>query len=107
MSNRENTANHPAEGWILCRDPRLARLLETELAYMGVLATVYATLPPPSERARLVVADGDAFETEACVTLAAAFQEPLAKYRPRCAAAKACRRIANRIQGLPEPIKIR
>ena len=41
------------------------------------------------------------------VTLAAAFQEPLAKYRPRCAAAKACRRIANRIQGLPEPIKIR
>ena len=31
----------------------------------------------------------------------------LAKYRPHCAAAKACRRIANRIQGLPEPIKIR
>ena len=77
MSNRENTANHPAEGWILCRDPRLARLLETELAYMGVLATVYATLPPPSERVRLVVADGDAFETEACVTLAAACGCPL------------------------------
>lgn len=41
------------------------------------------------------------------VTLAAAFQMPLLTYRPRCAAAKACRRIANRIQGLPEPIKIR
>lgn len=41
------------------------------------------------------------------VTLAAAFHQPLLKYRPRCAAARACRRIANRIQGLPEPIKIR
>lgn len=41
------------------------------------------------------------------VTLAAAFGWPLLKYRSRCAAAKACRRIANRIQGIPDPIKLR
>ena len=41
------------------------------------------------------------------VTLAAAVGSPLLKYKPRCAAAKACRRIANRIQGLPEQITLR
>ena len=41
------------------------------------------------------------------VTLAAAFSQPLQKYRPRSGAAQACRRIANRIQGLPVPIKTR
>ena len=41
------------------------------------------------------------------VTLAAAMGRPLLKYKPRSAAAKACRRIANRIQGLPEPMGIR
>lgn len=41
------------------------------------------------------------------VTLAAAFHMPLLRYKPRCAAAKACRRIANRIQGLPESISFR
>ena len=41
------------------------------------------------------------------VTLAATFGKPLLKYRPRGAAAKACKRIANRIQGIPDPIKIR
>jgi len=41
------------------------------------------------------------------VTLAAAVGTPLLKYKPRCAAAKACRRIANRIQGLPEPLGVR
>lgn len=41
------------------------------------------------------------------VTLAAAVGQPLLKYKPRCAASKACRRIANRIQGLPEPIGLR
>ena len=40
------------------------------------------------------------------VTLAAAFGQPLLKYSRRGASA-ACRRIANRIQGLPEPITIR
>ena len=41
------------------------------------------------------------------VTLAAAFGQPLLKFRPNSGAAEACRRIANRIQGLPVPIKTR
>ena len=41
------------------------------------------------------------------VTLAAAFNKPLLKYKPRTAAAKACVRIAKRILGLPVPISIR
>ena len=41
------------------------------------------------------------------VTLAAAFSRPLLNYRPNSGAAKACRRIAKRIQGLPVPIKTR
>lgn len=41
------------------------------------------------------------------ITLAATFGHPLLHYRKRCAAAKACRRIARRIQGLPEPITLR
>ena len=41
------------------------------------------------------------------VTLAASFGAPILKYKPRSAAAKAFRRIANRIQGIPEPINIR
>ncbi len=38
------------------------------------------------------------------VTLAATFGQPLLKYAKRCPAAKACRRIARRIQGFHEPI---
>ena len=41
------------------------------------------------------------------MTLAAAVGQPLLKYKPRSAASKACRRIANRIQGLPEPMGLR
>lgn len=41
------------------------------------------------------------------VTLAASFGQPLLRYAPRCAAAKACRRIAKRIQGFHEPIALR
>ena len=41
------------------------------------------------------------------VTLAAAFSQPLIKFRPRSGAAQACHRIAHRIQGLPVPIKTR
>ena len=71
----ENTA--AGGGWILCRDLRLARLLETELAYLGVAATVYPTLPPPSEGVCLVVADGDEFDEAPCLSLAAACACPL------------------------------
>lgn len=41
------------------------------------------------------------------VTLAAVFNQPLLKYKPRSAAAKACVRISKRIMGQPEPISIR
>ena len=41
------------------------------------------------------------------VTLAATFNQPLLKYKPRSAAAKACARIARRITGQPVPISIR
>ena len=43
---------------------------------------------------------------DANVTLAAAFEQPLLAYTQKGAAA-ACRRIAKRIQGLPEPISVR
>ena len=43
---------------------------------------------------------------DANVTLAAAFEQPLLAYTKKGAAA-ACRRIAKRIQGLPEPISVR
>ena len=42
-----------------------------------------------------------------CVTLAASFGRPLLQYAKRCDAAKAFRRIARRIQGFPEPMKLR
>lgn len=42
-----------------------------------------------------------------CVVLAAAFGEPLLKYKPRCPASGALRNIAMRIQGMPVPITLR
>ena len=44
---------------------------------------------------------------DANVTLSASFGKPLLKYARRSAAAKACRRIAKRIQGLHQPITLR
>ena len=44
---------------------------------------------------------------DANVTLAASFGKPLLRYAKRCNAAKAYRRIARRIQGLPEPMTLR
>ena len=41
------------------------------------------------------------------VTLAAAFSQPLLHYSRRSKACRACRRIAKRIQGIPEPITFR
>jgi len=41
------------------------------------------------------------------VTLAAAFGRSVHSHAPRCDAAKAFHRIANRIQGIPEPMKLR
>jgi septum site-determining protein MinD len=42
-----------------------------------------------------------------CVTLAASFEKPVLQYARRCDAARAFQRIASRIQGFPEPIKLR
>lgn len=64
-------------GWILCRDPRLSRLLETELAYLGVPSVTYPTLPPPGEIACIILADGDEFGVESCLTLAGSCGCPL------------------------------
>ena len=44
---------------------------------------------------------------DAHVTLAAAFGKSLSEYAPRCTAARAFQRIANRLQGFPEPMKLR
>ena len=41
------------------------------------------------------------------VTLAASFGKPLLKFAKRTPAAKACRKIAKRIQGFHEPITLR
>ena len=41
------------------------------------------------------------------VTLAASFGRPVLQYAKRCDAARAYRRIARRIQGYPEPMKLR
>ena len=41
------------------------------------------------------------------VTLAASFGQPLLRYAPRCAAAKACSRIAKRIEGYHQPVTLR
>ena len=41
------------------------------------------------------------------VTLAATFGTPVLKFKPRSAVSKAFRRIAKRIQGIPEPINLR
>ena len=41
------------------------------------------------------------------ITLSAAFCRPLLQYAKRCDSAKAFRRIARRIQGFSEPMKLR
>lgn len=64
-------------GWILCRDVRLSRLLETELAYLGVPSVTYPTLPPSGEIACVILADGDEFGVESCLTLAGSCGCPL------------------------------
>ena len=46
---------------ILCTDERLARLLETELAYLGVVGHTSATMTEAVEGLCLLVVDGDSF----------------------------------------------
>lgn len=67
----------PVEGWILCRDQRLCRLLENELGYLGLTAVVYASLPSPSQDVSLLLWDGDEFPAAEGISLANACGCPL------------------------------
>lgn len=70
-----------------------------------MLSTVRLTIDDVMDTAGLPLAG--IIPEDPCVTLAASFGKPLLKYAPRCPAAKACRRISRRIQGLHEPIPLR
>ena len=73
--------DHPSapapEALILCGDERLTRLLETELAYMGVASRSVTTLPEALEGVTLLVADGDAYSPIECCDRAVASGCPL------------------------------
>lgn len=56
----------PSRALILCADPRLSRLLETELSYLGISAQVEGTVPKVCEGVCLLVADGDEFLLAEC-----------------------------------------
>ena len=70
-----------------------------------LLSTVRTTIDDVMDNAGLPLAG--VVPEDPCVTLAASFGRPLLQYSPRCPAAKACRRIARRIQGFHEPITFR
>lgn len=73
-----NPTHHtPPRAVILCTDSRLARLLETELAYLGVAARATESVPEPDGELCLLVADGDAFPVADCLELAEVFDCPL------------------------------
>ena len=72
-----HTANTPPRGLILCTDSRLSRLLETELAYLGVAARATESIPDPDGELCLLVADGDTFPVSDCLELAEACSCPL------------------------------
>ena len=71
----------------------------------AMLSTVRMTIDDIMDTAGLPLA-GIVLE-DPHVTLAAAFSLPLLQYASRCDAAKACRRIAARIQGIHQPIPFR
>ena len=72
-----HTTNTPPRGLILCTDSRLSRLLETELAYLGVAARATESIPDPDGELCLLVADGDTFPASDCLELAEACSCPL------------------------------
>ena len=67
----------PPRAVVLCTDSRLARLLETELAYLGVAARATESVPEPDGELCLLVADGDVFPVSDCLELAEVFGCPL------------------------------
>ncbi len=72
-----DTVNQTQKGWILCRDERLCRLLESELSYLGIAAVSYSVLPSPSSNAILLLWDGDEFSPAEGVALSEACGCPL------------------------------
>lgn len=70
-----------------------------------MLSTVHLTIDDVMDTAGLPLM-GLILE-DANVTLAASFGKPLLKYAKRSPAARACRKIARRIQGFHEPITLR
>jgi len=71
------TPSATPEALILCADERLTRLLETELAYMGVASRSVSALPEVLEGVSLLVADGDAFSPTDCGSYADTLGCPL------------------------------
>jgi len=71
----------------------------------SLLNTVRITIDDVMDTAGLPLAG--IVPEDANVTLAAAFGCSLLRYAPRCPAAKACRRIAQRIQGFRQPITLK
>ena len=72
-----HTPNVPPRAAVLCTDSRLSRLLETELAYLGIDAR-HTESPPPADRELcLIVADGDGFDPVVCAEAASACGCPL------------------------------
>lgn len=72
-----HTVNTPPRAAVLCTDSRLSRLLETELAYLGIMARSTESLPPSDGELCLIVADGDGFDPTACARAASACGCPL------------------------------
>ena len=72
-----HTPNVPPRAAVLCSDSRLSRLLETELAYLGIDAR-HPESPPLADRELcLIVADGDGFDPVVCAEAASACGCPL------------------------------
>lgn len=70
-----------------------------------MLSTVRTTIDDVMDNAGLPLAG--IIPEDPCVTLAASFGKPLLQYAPHCPAAKAYRRIAQRVQGFHQPITLR
>jgi hypothetical protein len=67
----------PPRALILCTDERLSRLLETELAYLGISARATDSLTRPDGELCLLLADGDTFPPADCASLAHLYGCPL------------------------------
>ena len=72
-----HTVNTPPRAAVLCTDSRLSRLLETELAYLGIMARGTESLPTADGELCLIVADGDGFDPTACAEAASVCGCPL------------------------------